>query len=488
MNASLVDQLKSLKVIDEMGEIIFQTDAVGNWTFLNQAWERITGFTVAESLGKNFINSIHPEDQERTWHLFEPLVKREKEYCRSELRYVTKDGGFVWVEVYGLLTVGSNNEIIGTSGSIRNVTKWRELTHQKSENELWFKSVFNNTYQGMCLLNPDGRIIEVNEQTLTFIGMPEEKVKGKFFWELTKDEKQVRRQQDILYKALQGDFVRYELQIKQGVDGPVHFDCSMKPIKNENGIIVLLIAEVRNITNLKKIEAELKRSLEKEKELNELKSRFISIASHQFRTPLAGIQSSLDIINLILSKGLTDVEQVQKYLGRVQSDISRMTALMNDVLMMEQVTGGNVDVDEEPVNLLSIVNDMVEVYYNQERGCEVNVRVRGTPRKITTDQRLLWHILQNLIDNALKYSDKPPSVLVVFSAKIFVVVEDKGIGIAPNDLEYVFEPFFRAKNASDQKGTGLGLAIVKEFVKLINAKIEVRSTLNEGTRFRITLP
>jgi len=113
---------KYRSVVENVKEVIFITDADGNWVFLNHAWEEITGFSVEESVGKLFVDYVHPDDRTRNWELFEPLIKREKEYCRHEIRYLTKDGGFRWIEVYARLSLDEANQIIGTLGTLMDVT------------------------------------------------------------------------------------------------------------------------------------------------------------------------------------------------------------------------------------------------------------------------------------------------------------------------------------------------------------------------------
>lgn len=488
-NLSLMDLQKYLEVIDQMGEVVFQADTAGCWTFLNAAWEKMTSFPVSESIGTCFDQYVYPEDREQCWQLFMPLVNREKEWCRHQLRYINPKGGFIWVEVNATSILNEKNEFIGVSGSIRDITEWRMLNHLKAENELWFKSLFNNAYQAMSMMSPEGKIIEANEQALAFWGLRHDEVKGKYFWEMFTEEIAVERQKEVLAKARLGKTIRYEVQVPKKGEGMVCFDCSVKPVRNEQDEVILLVGEARNITNLKNIEAELKRSLYKEKELNELKSRFISIASHQFRTPLAGIQSSLDIISLIFSKEPGGGGKVQKYLDRMQNDVSRMTALMNDVLMMEKITAGKVDVDVEQIDLLHLLNNMLDLYNDGDSTRQIKQYCSGTPRLVEVDQRLLWHILQNLLDNAIKYTlhADPPSLSVNFSEVVIIEIRDKGIGICEKELPHIFEPFFRAKNVSGIKGTGLGLTIVREFVELLGGTISVTSELNVGTTFTITL-
>lgn len=117
------------QVVENVAEVIFQTDADGLWVFLNKSWEEITGFSVKESIGQLFVNYVHPEDRARNWEFFEPLIRREKDYCQHEIRYLTKDGGFRWIEVYAKLGLNENDEVIGTYGTLQDITE-RKLAEE----------------------------------------------------------------------------------------------------------------------------------------------------------------------------------------------------------------------------------------------------------------------------------------------------------------------------------------------------------------------
>lgn len=125
------NEKKYRMVVENVAEVIFQTDAQGLWVFLNRSWEDVTGFTLEESIGHNFIDFVYPDDRARNWELFEPLVKREKEYCRHEIRYLTKNGGFRWIEVFARLGLDENDQIVGTYGTLQDVTERR-----KAEDEI----------------------------------------------------------------------------------------------------------------------------------------------------------------------------------------------------------------------------------------------------------------------------------------------------------------------------------------------------------------
>lgn len=167
---------KYRSVIDNVTEVIFQTDATGLWTFLNPAWTEITGFSIVESLGTNFIEYIHPEDRQRNIEFFQPLIKRKKEFCRYEVRYLTQEGGFRWIEVHAQLTLDADHTITGTSGTLRDITnnKWAETQLQESERKL--RQVIDLVPHLIFAKNKNGQFILANKALADAYGTSVEKL------------------------------------------------------------------------------------------------------------------------------------------------------------------------------------------------------------------------------------------------------------------------------------------------------------------------
>jgi PAS domain S-box-containing protein len=249
------------------------------------------------------------------------------------------------------------------------------------------------------------------------------------------------------------------------------------------------VCNVRDISDRKQAETEMLKALEREKELSELKSRFVSIVSHEFRTPLTTILSSAELLQ---KYGLRDSDDKNKVrFGRIVNGVRRMTQLLDDVLIFNRMEAGKLHFNPVPLNLLEFCNDLIEEMQAQTTIHTITFTTENHNSHYCLDEHLLRHILTNLISNAIKYSPKGGVVqvkLVSASNTITLAVKDEGIGIPTADLEQLFTIFHRGSNVETIPGTGLGLAIVKQCVDLQNGRVNIASEEGKGTEFTVTLP
>jgi PAS domain S-box-containing protein len=261
-------------------------------------------------------------------------------------------------------------------------------------------------------------------------------------------------------------------------------------IRDEEGNPKEVIGSCLDITQRKQAEEEICKALAQEKELNELKSRFINMASHEFRTPLSTILSSADLLEYYIQQGLD--EKTFEHIQRIQTACLNMTELLNDILMIGRVDAGKLDFKPLPLDLTKFCSDLVEelqLSVESKHQLTFVSQVKSIPTCM--DEKLLRHILTNLLSNAIKYSPKGGNVrLTLFwqDGSAVFKIQDEGIGIPPEDQPHLFESFHRAKNVGAIPGTGLGLAIVKRSVDLHGGYIAIESVVGVGTTVTVTLP
>lgn len=261
------------------------------------------------------------------------------------------------------------------------------------------------------------------------------------------------------------------------------------PLADDDGQVHQVLMVANNVTKLKEAEEEIRRAWIKEKQLNELKSRFISIASHEFRTPLSTILSSVSLVNRYV--GAATDERIDKHINRIKSNVSNLTGILDDFLSLTKLEEGKEEVRPQAFDFEAFAREVVEeMQTSAKTGQEIHLHYHGE-RAFSQDTRMLRNILNNLLSNAIKYSPENLPILLSVSAnhkEALLKVQDKGIGIPEEEHSHMFERFFRANNASNIQGTGLGLNIVQKYLALMNGEIWFESALNKGTTFFVRIP
>jgi two-component system CheB/CheR fusion protein len=262
----------------------------------------------------------------------------------------------------------------------------------------------------------------------------------------------------------------------------------LKKILNELDVTNINLQE--SIKTSEDGKAKVSHALEKEKELGILKSRFVSMASHEFRTPLSSIQLSASLIDKY-SKPF-DNANIKSHIGKIKSSVGNLTAILNDFLSLERLEGGKVEQLRTLFDIVEfgeIITEEMQMIAKQNQ--KIIYQHSGTISKVKLDQSLLKNCVINLISNAIKYSGEETFIefnSIIDNALLTLVVKDNGIGIPDDDQKHLFEAFFRAHNTGTIPGTGLGLNIVTRYTNLMNGKIRFESKVNEGTTFTMTFP
>ncbi len=244
------------------------------------------------------------------------------------------------------------------------------------------------------------------------------------------------------------------------------------------------------IKERRRAEAEVRRALEREKELNELKSRFVSMASHEFRTPLGGIATSASLIAKYPRS--EDEEKRNKHIQTIKRAVQQLTSVLNDFLSLDKLDQGKINCHPSSFSLIefikTLLDDMAEL---SKGGPKILYSHRGEDAAVRLDPDMFRNILMNLLSNAIKYSPADRAVHLsteLHPSHIALAIEDQGIGIPETDQKHLFERFFRAKNAVTIPGTGLGLSIVRQYLDMMGGTIGFKSQENVGTVFTLTFP
>lgn len=497
---------KSLRESEEKFRALFEATSTGvmlhdeeQFLEVNPAIVRMLGYQRAEDLiGKHprdFSPPSQPDGQSSAVlaarHITDCL---EKGVARFEWVALSAHGEPVPIEV--ILTrveMGGRRLIQAVVTDIAERKKAEEELRASAarlrESEARFSAAFRASQSFITISRmSDGRWVDANDAFLHWSGFTRDEVLGRDSQELGLWPDLVARAQFWGELKATGAVRGRECEIRTR-RGSVQTVLLAGDVIEINGEPHALLTAV-DITERKRAEAELLKALAREQELGQLKSSFVSMVSHEFRTPLGVIQSSAQILTDYLDQ--LDPGERQEHLLSIAKNTRRMADMMEEVLVLSRLDAGKMEFQPAPLNLRRFSTRLVdEVLSATSRMCPIELRVGDMPDEASADERLVRHILTNLLSNAVKYSE--PGRPVEFSvdrdgAEAVFIVRDHGIGIPEADQAWLFSAFHRGSNVGPRAGTGLGLVIVKRCVELHGGKIRVGSKVGEGTTMTVRLP
>lgn len=454
-------------------------------TFASDYVEDLSGYSKYRLLGMEATQLMHKEDRIKFTKEIIPKLLFAKESTSVIFRLFRADGEFVWVEAnIGVLI---EETPVKVQLSVRDITERKEFEEQllKSNNDL--KAMIKATEDIVFIiknnLTIEGVIVndesKLNRPSSEFYGEPIEKMwsddDGKIICGLVREAFETRSYRRHDYsRTLDGNYEWYRAHVHSFIG----YD-------QEERISVM----IEKITTQKRAEEELRKTMEMERELSKMRASFVSMASHQFRTPLTVIKSNMQLLEL---SGQTS-PLIQKVSTRLVREVDRMVGLMEDILMLGKVQSGaikprlkNVDLEE----MMASIKADVDVSQPDKR-C-LDLKVQGQRRLLKLDEGLMRQAVLNLITNAFKYSQgcSNPLVTIDYSGNkaVQLSVEDFGLGISEKNLSRIFKDFYRSENVGHIPGTGLGLSVTSEFLKINDCKISVTSELDKGSKFTVLIP
>lgn len=339
--------------------------------------------------------------------------------------------------------------------------------------------------EGIAILNAEREHIYVNQAYAKLYGYNRPDDLIGIPWEILYDEASYPTLEQKIYSAIQQQGYWHGEALARRGNQKFYQELSITALSGGG-----FVCNVQDITERKLAETEMLKALERERELNELKSHFVTIVSHEFRTPLATILSSAEILQ---KYGHRDSEHKnQLRYSRIIHAVHRMTKLLDDVLMFNRAETGTLQFNPSQLNIVEFCRELVnELQVQLDAGHSISFVSHSCNRSYLLDEQLLRYILTNLISNAMKYSPHHRKIdLECFCQpeQVKFCVKDEGIGIPMADRERLFMVFHRGSNVGTIPGTGLGLAIVKRCVELHGGTIEINSELGKGSSFTVTLP
>lgn len=457
---------------------------------VNRAFYEMLGYTQSELMALSFVEITHPEDLDLEMPCIEQVFQGEIDSFALEKRYLTKNRAIIWVNLTLIALREHTGKFLYTLAMIEDITERKQAEEALRQSEARYRAIIEDQTELICRFGPDGTLTFVNDAYCRYFNKQRSELIGHNFMPsiLPEDQELVAEcfgslseEQPIATSEHRVILPSGEVRWQQWTNRVVTCD--------EQGKLIEFQGVGRDITQLKQAEAEILKALERERELSELRSGFVSLVSHEFRTPLTTIQSSAELLDRYNHK-LSD-EKKHNHHRRIQSAVKRMTQLLEDVLTIGKAEAGKLKFEPSPIDLVAFCRDLVESMQINVQHHQINYVVVGDCIDARMDEKLLGHILTNLLSNAIKYSPAGGCIqfeLICDRQSAIFRIQDQGIGIPPEDTEHLFESFGRASNVGTLPGTGLGLAIVKKCVDLHQGNVAVESEVGVGTTFIVTLP
>lgn len=471
------------KAVTNAQEMIIITDAefveTGEQpriTYVNDALLKMTGYTEEEVLGnspKMFQNNNTSDDARRK--IKEALFKKEP--VKTRITNCSKSGKEYIVELSISPVFGLNGELINFVGVQQDVTKEVEQLKEIENARLQFESIASNLPESLVLLT------ETSGSIVYLGGQNKAKLKGRpqHLFELFKTDILISQAFSKWVTSNSNEF--HSFSAKHGTET---YDVICSKVSEES--IIILAQDISQRLELAIKERELAHA----ESIAKMKTDFINHASHQLKTPISSIELNIAVLRHVFD-GQQMSSSVQTVLNRLEKESRRLMELTKNTLEVSRVTDRTYKTKPIEVDLIDFVNGVVELFLNTteyaNRSIKVSTRLKTA--KFVTDEFLIGQILQNLVSNALKYSEGEVIVKLRNSKSnkggFELSVTDFGIGIPKKDLGKIFNEFYRSDNSSRTHGTGLGLYLVKKSVDLINGEIRVESEVDKGTTFKLEL-
>ncbi len=476
----------------------------GRFLQVNQAFCQMLGYTDVELLNLSFQDVTYPGDVDLDISLHNQIMEGEIPYYHLEKRYVRKEGGLVWVLLSVTPIRDQNQQPLYSVSHAQDITARKQMETELREQRNFFQQVVNTVPNPIFVKDQQGRFLTANQATSDIYAMPINQIIGKTHAELNHDQEQSEQfLQSNQQVFIQGTTQSYPSQVITNRLGEKRWYYTMiSPFFDTQGNSQGVIGSSTDITELKKIEEELRQAKEAAEAANQAKSTFLAHMSHELRTPLNAI---LGFSQLMERQPNLTPEQ-QGNLGIVISSGEHLLSLINQVLDLSKIEAGRSNFQGQTFNLYQLIEEVVEMFQLTAEQQELQLTYEFAPlvpRYIYTDQLKLRQILLNLVNNGLKFTkvggitikieilgDDPQNIIKNYTSPLDdnaevhlrFTVSDTGCGIASQEIDRLFQPFSQTTSGQKIPGsTGLGLSISRGFAQLLGGDMHIHSVLGQGT-------
>lgn len=437
---------------------------------------------------ETYLESVHPEDREKVNLKWKESLYRQSRF-QVEHRIITPQGDLKWMNESCHTEFDETGNPIHTVGIVQDITDLVKTEKALRKSEERYKGIINSQHDIVVRLDTQNRFTFVNETYCKTFGKTKEELLGRSFTPVIHED-DLKATLLAMENLSNPPFRAYMEQRAMTVNGWRWLAWEDYAVRNSRGEVIEIQGVGRDITELKAAESALKDALAMEKKLGELKSRFVSMASHEFRTPLASMMMATETLENYRQR--LSEEEILKYLGRIRRNIEYLRDIIGKVLSLSRIESGKIPFTPEKTDLNHLLTHWLNDYRDKNQ-LEHQIEFEPFQEYITidADRQLLIQALENMVSNSRKYAPEGTKIIInVNRINDFVTlsVTDFGIGIPEKEMEFLFDPFFRASNVVNYHGTGLGLPLIKQIVDRHKGSIRLESEINKKTTFHIDLP
>lgn len=496
INAQLSASEARLKLLtDNASDLICLHEPDGHYIYVTPSCLPMLGYTQAEMIGKNPYTYFHPadiaaieisHDNSLSGHITESV----------EYRFRKKDGSYIWLETRTepIITNGVVEKLVTVS---RNCTERRRIQEELKQERDLLARIMETNPAGIVVVEANGQITFGNPRAEEILGLKKTDFTARSYaateWKSTDydgapwpDEKQPFVL--VMQTKKPVNDIRHAIEWPDG--RRVYLSINGAPLFDENGEIAKVVFSIENYTQRKYWQDEIEQALASEKKLNEMKTNFISTVSHEFRTPIAVIMTSTDILRMHFDR--FSKQQMIARLDKIADQVWRLTSLLEDVTFLNKSDMMLHNLKPVWIDLRAFLEHLIDEI-RMVYGSQIHIVMEGNPitEGIWLDETMFHQIVTNLLSNAVKYSNPGGKVILRYDYRgdsLTLQIIDAGIGIPEADQSHLFELFHRASNVGIISGTGMGLVIIKRAVERLGGDITVKSAENVGTTITVQIP
>jgi two-component system sensor histidine kinase/response regulator len=480
--------------VNSLKEVIFRMDSKGNWTFLNTAWTEITGFTVQESLGRNYLDYVFERDSDAVRRAFDALIDGVDSNTKHQMRCRTRDGGYRWLDVYTQIDRDEQGHVVGLTGGLNDITAQRQATVQLKENLSFIDTLFESIPLPVYLKDAKGSYLRLNKAFCNLFQIKAVDYIGKTVQDVLAKEDAALQENNDRQLMQSGGTQIYETTLTLANGQQLDALYSKATLHKTDGTLQGLLGTIVDISNQKKAERTLLQAKTVAESASQSKSDFLANMSHEIRTPMNSI---IGMTQLVLDTELN--KHQREYLGIVNTSADALLDIINAILDFSKIEAGKMTIEAIPFDLRRLILDTLRSLSirAQEKNIELALDISPEiPYQTLGDPGRIRQVLLNLIGNAIKFTKfgeviVHARVLSLQKTDLFleVSVSDTGVGIPINKQGMIFEAFVQEDGSTTRKfgGTGLGLSITKSLVNMMGGEIHLISEINQGSNFIFTL-